>query len=72
MGERAVRYHLKLTDERGYIQPLCIDGRMITSRGLEELRIALAPDQIGFILEKLELLAFRTTFNPESLTGERH
>jgi len=72
LSERAVRYHLKITDERGYIQPLCIDRRMITSRGLEELRIALAPDQISFILKKLELLAFRTTFNPESLTGERY
>jgi repressor of nif and glnA expression len=70
LGERAVRYHLKITDERGYTQPLGIDGRMITSRGLEELRIALAPDQIGFITEKLELLAFRTTFSPESRTGQ--
>ena len=70
LGERAVRYHLKITDERGYTQPLGIDGRMITSRGLDELRIALAPDQIGFILEKLELLAFRTTFSPESRTGQ--
>ncbi len=69
LSERAVRYHLKITDERGYTQPLGIDGRMITSRGLEELRIALAPDQIGFILEKLELLAFRTTFNPKSRIG---
>jgi len=69
LSERAVRYHLKITDERGYTQPLGIDGRMITSKGLEELRIALAPDQIGFILEKLELLAFRTTFSPESQTG---
>ncbi|MBM4446154.1 MAG: DUF128 domain-containing protein [Chloroflexi bacterium] len=70
LSERAVRYHLKITDERGYTQPLGIDGRMITSRGLEELRIALAPDQIGFILEKLELLAFRTTFSPESRIGQ--
>lgn len=70
LSERAVRYHMKITDERGYTQPLGIDGRMITSRGLEELRIALAPDQIGFILEKLELLAFSTTFSLESQTGQ--
>jgi repressor of nif and glnA expression len=70
LGERAVRYHLKITDERGYTQPLGIDGRMITSKGLEELRIALAPDQIGFIIEKLEFLAFRTTFSPESRIGQ--
>jgi len=70
LSERAVRYHLKIMDERGYTQPLGRDGRMITSRGLEELRTALAPDQLSFILEKLELLAFRTTFDPRSRTGQ--
>lgn len=70
LSERAVRYHLKIMDERGYTRPMGIDGRMITARGLEELRMALAPDRVGFILERLELLAFRTTFNPEAKTGQ--
>ncbi len=70
LSERAVRYHLKIMDERGLTQPKGIDGRMITSRGLEELRLALAPERVGFILEKLELLAFRTTFNPATRTGQ--
>jgi len=69
LSERAVRYHLKITDERGYTQPMGRDGRMLTPKGLEELSIALAPDQIGFILDKLELLAFRTTFDPVKKTG---
>jgi HTH-type transcriptional regulator, global nitrogen regulator NrpRI len=69
LNERTVRYHLKITDERGYTQPLGRDGRMITPRGLEELRAALAPDQLGFILEKLELLAFNTTFDSKTRTG---
>jgi repressor of nif and glnA expression len=33
LSERAVRYHLKITDERGYTQPLGRDGRMITPKG---------------------------------------
>jgi hypothetical protein len=70
LGERAVRYHLRITDERGYTRPLGRDGRMITPKGLEELRMALAPDQVGFILERLELLAFRTTFDPGKRTGQ--
>jgi repressor of nif and glnA expression len=70
LGERAVRYHLKIADERGYTQPLGRDGRMITSKGIEELRIALAADQLSFIVEKLELLAFRTTFDSGSRTGQ--
>jgi hypothetical protein len=70
LSERAVRYHLRITDERGYTQPLGRDGRMLTPQGLEELRMALAPEQIGFILEKLELLAFQTTLDPQKRTGQ--
>jgi len=70
LSERAVRYHLKVTDARGYTQPLGRDGRLLTPQGLEELKIALAPEQVGFILEKLELLAFKTTFNPQKRTGQ--
>jgi HTH-type transcriptional regulator, global nitrogen regulator NrpRI len=69
LSERAIRYHLRITDERGYTQPMGRDGRMLTPDGVEELRMALAPDQVGFILDKLELLAFRTTFNPADRSG---
>jgi HTH-type transcriptional regulator, global nitrogen regulator NrpRI len=69
LGERAIRYHLKLTDERGYTQPMGRGGRMLTPEGMEELRVALAPDQVGFILDKLELLAFKTSFDPVNRTG---
>jgi HTH-type transcriptional regulator, global nitrogen regulator NrpRI len=69
LSERAIRYHLRITDERGYTQPMGRDGRLLTSKGIEELRLALAPDQVGFILDKLELLAFRTTFDPIKKTG---
>jgi hypothetical protein len=70
LSERAVRYHLRITDERGYTQPLGRDGRMLTAQGLEELRMALAPEQVGFIYERLELLAFNTTFDPQKRTGQ--
>jgi len=70
LSERAVRYHLRMTDERGHTQPLGRDGRMLTAQGLEELRMALAPEQVGFIYEKLESLAFQTTFDPQKRTGQ--
>ncbi|MBI4187516.1 MAG: DUF128 domain-containing protein [Chloroflexi bacterium] len=70
LSERAVRYHLRITDERGYTMPLGHDGRMVTPLGLEELKMALAPEQVGFILDKLELLAFHTTFDPQKQTGQ--
>jgi HTH-type transcriptional regulator, global nitrogen regulator NrpRI len=69
LSERAVRYHLRITDERGHTQPFGRDGRMLTAMGLEELKVALAPEHVGFVLEKLETLAFQTTFNPKKQTG---
>ncbi|MBI2850215.1 MAG: DUF128 domain-containing protein [Chloroflexi bacterium] len=69
LSERGVRYNLKLADERGYTQPMGRDGRMITTQGLQELTAALAPERVGFVLEKLELLAFQTTFDPAKRTG---
>jgi repressor of nif and glnA expression len=70
LSERAVRYHLRIADERGYTQPLGRDGRMITAEGRQEVREALAPQQLGFVREKLEMLAYQTTFDPEKCTGQ--
>ncbi len=69
LSERAIRYHLRIMDERGYTQPGGRDGRSITPLGLEELEVGLAPDQVGFVLDKLEALAFQTTFDSEKRTG---
>ncbi|MFC1941478.1 DUF128 domain-containing protein, partial [Chloroflexota bacterium] len=70
LGERAVRYHLKLMDERGLTRPLQRrDGREITPLGKEELNNALVTDKVGFALEKIELLTFRTSFDLERRSG---
>ncbi len=70
ISERGIRYHLKITDERGYTQPLGRQGRMITAQGMDELKMALAPEEVGSIHDKLELLAFLTTFDPKKGTGQ--
>ena len=70
LSERAVRYHLKIADERGYTEPGGRDGRMITPRGRQEVKEALAPQHLGFVREKLEMMAYQTTFNPEKRTGQ--
>jgi len=70
LSERAVRYHLRIMDERGYTQPVGRDGRIITPEGLEEVKEALAPQQLGSVREKLEMLAFQTTFDPQKRTGQ--
>jgi len=43
LSERAIRYHLRITDQRGYTKSFARDARMLTPQGLEEL-------QWGFIL----------------------
>jgi HTH-type transcriptional regulator, global nitrogen regulator NrpRI len=70
LSERAVRYHLRIADERGYTQPVGRDGRMITAEGKQEIREALAPQHLGFVREKLEMLAYQTTFDPVKRTGQ--
>jgi repressor of nif and glnA expression len=70
LNERSVRYHLRLTDARGFTQPLGRDGRMLTARGQEELANALAPQQIGFVIERIASLAFQTTLDPVKREGE--
>lgn len=70
LGERAVRYHLKLMDERGLTALVGRDGREITETGREELRNALVNDKVGFVISQIELMAFRTTFDAARRTGQ--
>jgi len=70
LSERGVRYHLRIADERGYTLPEGRDGRMITEEGRREVKEALAPQHLGFVRDKLELLAYQTTFDPEKGSGQ--
>jgi len=69
LGERAVRYHLKLMDERGLTQLIGRDGRLITDSGVDELKSALVGDKVGFAISRIALLAFRTDFDLDKWTG---
>ena len=69
LGERAVRYHLKLMDERGLTRLVGRAGRLLTEQGEEELGSALVKDKVGLAISKIELLAFRTDFDYEKRCG---
>ena len=69
LNERTVRYHLKLTDERGLTQLAGRDGRLITARGIDEVSDALVRDKVGFAISKIELLSFRTDFDLDNCRG---
>ena len=70
LQERAVRYHLKIMDEKGFTRAIGRDGRLITESGAEELKNALGSSKVGFVISKIELLTVQTTFDWESQSGQ--
>jgi repressor of nif and glnA expression len=70
LSERAVRYHLKIMDERGFTESVGRDGRLITQLGLEELENALVSDKVGFVASRIELLAYQTDFDLDKHQGK--
>ena len=69
IGERGVRYHLRILDERGLTKRQGYDGRIITDRGTKELENALVGDRMGFIITRIEKLIYDTTFDLKSGQG---
>jgi HTH-type transcriptional regulator, global nitrogen regulator NrpRI len=70
LTDRAVQYYLQYLDEMGFTEKVGNMGRILTDAGIAETDCALVGDRIGFIISKLERLAYRTTFDPESGTGD--
>jgi repressor of nif and glnA expression len=69
IGERGVRYHLRILDERGLTKRQGYDGRIITERGTKELENALVGDRMGFIITRIEKLIYDTTFDLKTVQG---
>ena len=69
IGERGVRYHLRILDERGLTKRQGYDGRIITERGTKELENALVGDRMGFIITRIEKLIYDTTFDLKTGQG---
>jgi len=70
IGERGVRYHLRILDERGLTSRQGYDGRVITESGINELNNALVGDRLGFIITKIEKLIYDTTFDLKTGQGK--
>ncbi len=69
IGERGVRYHLRILDERGLTKRQGYDGRIITERGKKELENALVGDRMGFIITRIERLIYDTSFDLKTGQG---
>jgi len=70
LSERTVRYHLRLMDERGLTTNLGEPGRVITDRGREEIDHAGVSDKLGFVISRIDTLAYRATFDMDSKQGQ--
>lgn len=70
IGERGVRYHLRILDERGLTRRQGYDGRVITEQGIHELNSALVGDRLGFIITRIEKLIYDTTFDLKTGQGK--
>jgi len=58
LGERGVRYHLRILDERGLTEGHGYAGRTITERGRREIEEALVHDRIGFMHARIEEMIY--------------
>ncbi|KQC03888.1 MAG: hypothetical protein APR53_04545 [Methanoculleus sp. SDB] len=70
LSDRAVQYYLQYLDEMGFTHKVGNRGRILTQIGKAETEHALVDERIGFIISKLERLAFRSTYDPVTGTGD--
>ncbi|NYB50980.1 MAG: DUF128 domain-containing protein [Methanobacteriaceae archaeon] len=70
LGERAVRYHMRILDEKGFTERVGYAGRRITPEGIKELEKGLIYDQVDFIFSKFEDMMYQTTLNPHTGMGK--
>ncbi|MDD3407255.1 MAG: NrpR regulatory domain-containing protein [Methanomicrobium sp.] len=69
LTDRAVQYYLSYMDEKGFTRKVGNRGRVLTPAGISETEHALVDERIGYIISKLERLAFKSNFNPQTGTG---
>ena len=69
LGERAVRYHMQVLDEKGYTEKKGYAGRVITDLGRDKLEKGLIYDQVDFIYSKFEEMIYLTDFTYMSQKG---
>jgi repressor of nif and glnA expression len=70
LGERAVRYHLRMLDERGFTKKHGYLGRVLTAQGEDELKHALVTDRLGFVSTRIKDIEFMTSFDPRTVSGD--
>jgi repressor of nif and glnA expression len=70
LTERTVRYHLRILDERGYTTVFGKEGRKITEKGMNELKHSCVSEKVGFVISRIETLAYLTSLDLETMDGK--
>ena len=70
IGERAVRYNLKILDDFGFTRKHGYFGRVITQLGMRELGDALVGGRIGFMNARIEECMYRITLDHSKMTQD--
>ena len=70
ISERTVRLYLMELDRAGMTQNLGRRGRRITDRGMSEADDARVLERMGFLSGKIDTMAYRMDFNPETCSGQ--
>ncbi|MCD7782124.1 MAG: NrpR regulatory domain-containing protein [Methanosphaera sp.] len=69
LGERAVRYHMHILDEKGFSQKVGYKGRRITDKGKEELEKGLIYEQVDFTSSYFQERIQQVSLDPERKEG---
>lgn len=69
LSERTVRYHLKHLSEEGLLKGIWKEGRMITSKGKEELHDSLIFEKVGLMSSRIDSMAYKMDFDLYEKSG---
>ncbi len=69
LSERTVRYYLQKMDQSGFTQNLGKRGRVITPKGINELKSSFVIDKVGFVASKIDTLTYQMDFSLNRLNG---
>ncbi|OPY10416.1 MAG: Ribonuclease R winged-helix domain protein [Syntrophus sp. PtaB.Bin001] len=70
LSERTVRYYLKKLDADGLTEVCAKKGRKITAKGRQEITQGFVSERVGFIINKINNLAFLADFHPVTGRGK--
>jgi len=69
MSERTVRYYLQQMDHDGLTKNFAKKGRMITPKGVNELKSAFVFEEVGLVAAKIDTLTYQMDFSLQKSMG---